>query len=158
MRLKSAILIATGLLAATEASAGAAGLPKLADSAGSKKAAVRPGTILYTGDGSGFFAGAGKSGTPPKVGKLHWTSWSAQGASGTGANWLNNCKPNCARGHFSAFPVTLKASRPRTVLGVKVFTRLQVTYAATKPHGLGKSETWKLKPTGHMFFWSFPAG
>ena len=77
--------------------------------------------------------------------------------SGTGANWLNNCTPNCARGKFSAFSVTLKASRPRNVLGKKVFTRLTVTYTGTTPHGLGKSEVWKLKPSGHMYFWNFPA-
>ncbi|HEY2769625.1 MAG TPA: hypothetical protein VGI87_03620 [Solirubrobacteraceae bacterium] len=157
MRLKSATLIAAGLLAATATSAGAAGLPGLADNVGSKQAKVRPGVILYTGDGSGFFAGNGQPGKHPKVGKLHWTSWSGSSASATGANWLNKCVPNCAKGTFAKFPVTLKASRPRTVLGKKVFTRMQVTYTSTQPHGLGKSETWKLKPAGHMYFWSFPA-
>jgi hypothetical protein len=157
MRLKTATFIATGALAVTAAPAGAAGLPKLADNVGSKQAAVRPGAILYTGDGSGFFAGNGKPGKHPKVGKVTWTSWGAKTATGTGANWLNNCMPNCAKGTFQKFPVTLKASRPRTVLGKKVFTRLQVTYAGTAPHGLGKSELWKLKPSGREYFWNFPA-
>lgn len=31
---------------------------------------------------------------------LHWTSWTPKLASGYGTLWENDCKPNCAEGHF----------------------------------------------------------
>jgi hypothetical protein len=44
--------------------------------------------------------------------KLHWSHWSESGATGTGVDEVNPCKPDCARGHFTAYPVTVKLSKP----------------------------------------------
>jgi hypothetical protein len=35
---------------------------------------------------------------------LHWTSWTPKLASGYGTFWENDCKPDCAQGHFHYYP------------------------------------------------------
>jgi hypothetical protein len=35
---------------------------------------------------------------------LHWTSWTPKLASGYGTFFENDCKPNCAEGHFHYYP------------------------------------------------------
>jgi hypothetical protein len=57
---------------------------------------VRPGTfILSCADANSF------------VGKLSWTSWTPGVASATGALEDNDCIPNCAAGHFHAYPAVV---------------------------------------------------
>lgn len=79
---------------------------------------VRPASISYTGDGTGFvggFDGTGErneSHTGGNFGHITWTSWTAQSASGTGALWGDDCEPNCAEGSFSAVPVTIRVFAP----------------------------------------------
>lgn len=95
---------------------------------------ARPNVIVYTGDGSGFFAGHGVAGRrqahPPH---LHWTSWTALQARGWGADWIDNCTPNCAHGRFTPYNVNLHAYRPRHLGGWLVFTRLAVTFTSHRP-------------------------
>lgn len=165
MRIRSrtlAVSVVVGVAAATGASAAVAALPGLPKYSGPIKAgknpAVRPASIIYTGDDSGFFAGPGKTGRAPKPGKLKWTSWTGDGASATGEDWINNCTPDCADGSFSAFPVALKASRPRVVLGHRIFTRLTVTWTGSRPKFIKHHvELWKVRTSMHQYFWSFPA-
>ena len=38
------------------------------------------------------------------IGSLHWTSWSAGSATGTGTTWYKDCKPNCADGKIVQTP------------------------------------------------------
>ena len=35
---------------------------------------------------------------------LHWTNWAPKLASGYGTFWENDCKPDCAGGHFRYYP------------------------------------------------------
>jgi hypothetical protein len=164
MRTKSRVTVVSvvvGLVAAASASAAMA-LPGLPAYSGpiraGKNPVVKPGSIVYTGDGSGFLAGPGKTGRRPKAGKLKWTSWSGKGATATGEDWINNCLPDCADGKFSTFPVALKASRPRVVLGHKIFTRLKVTWTGSRPKFIKHHvELWKVRTSQHDYFWNFPA-
>jgi hypothetical protein len=64
---------------------------------------------------------------------LKWKSWSASRANGSGFNWLDNCRPNCAHGKFTLYPVTFKLSDPRHEHHHFVFTRMIVTYTGSKP-------------------------
>jgi hypothetical protein len=48
--------------------------------------------VLACGDGN-----AGLNG-------LHWASWTPQLASGYGTYFVNDCKPDCAAGHFHSYP------------------------------------------------------
>jgi hypothetical protein len=36
---------------------------------------------------------------------MHWTSWSAKGASGDGTFYQNGCAPDCAQGQVTGYPV-----------------------------------------------------
>jgi hypothetical protein len=100
---------------------------------------VKPHEIVYTGDSGEFFAGTGTR----RPGKIHWSVWNRTEGVGSGANWVNNCTPNCASGKFSSYPVTLKAYRPEKVSKYFIFTRLKVTYTGKK-FGNKQSFTWKI--------------
>jgi hypothetical protein len=94
-----------------------------------KELAVRPPDIYYTGDGTGVLTGSTrKSG-------IHWSSWTTGTALGTGENQINDCKPSCAAGRFSAYPVKLEMWKPATLHGVLVFTRLTLWYTGKRPAG-----------------------
>jgi len=95
--------------------------------------AVRPGRLYYTGDGSGFYGGAGKPGKRNYAGALHWNQWAHTQAIASGNDWLDNCLPNCAAGTFKPFRVTLTLTRPGLLDGYYVFTRLTVSYTAKLP-------------------------
>jgi hypothetical protein len=142
--------------------ASAAGLPGAVADGGTptkgKTVLVRPGQIIYTGDGSGFLAGPGKGGRRPKPGKLAWSSWTSRAAVGSGDDWLNNCQPFCAAGTFSQHAVTIKLYRPRKLLGLLVFTRLTLHYThGANPFTHKSSETLKLAPAGRQLFWNIPS-
>jgi hypothetical protein len=153
-------LAAALVLAATAtATAGAAALPGAVADGGTvtqgKNVLVRPKQIVYTGDGSGFLAGPGKAGRHPKPGKLKWSSWTSGAALGSGDDWLNNCEPFCAAGKFSQHAVNIKLFRPRTLLGLRVFTRMTLHYThGSNPFTHKSSETFKLAPAGNQLFWN----
>jgi hypothetical protein len=43
--------------------------------------------------------------------QLHWERWNRRFAIATGINKVNDCKPDCARGHFHAYPVKVTLNR-----------------------------------------------
>jgi hypothetical protein len=116
---------------------------------------ARPGEIIYTGDGSGLFAGRGHSIAHP--GKIKWTSYGATSAKATAANWLNNCTPSCAGGKFTAYPVTLSLSQAQTVHGRDIFTHMVVSYTGKLPSGVNQhKQTWTVKYKDGAYIWHFP--
>ena len=90
---------------------------------------VRPGHIVYTGDGSGVLGGFGGTGAG-HPGRLQWTSWTRTQASGSGAVWLDDCTPDCAEGTFAPHKVEVKAFRPVN----NHFTRLTLRYSLHGKH------------------------
>jgi hypothetical protein len=155
---KPLIGIAVALTFAVGASAALAALPGVTSEA-SAPPKVKPKTIVYSGDGSAFFAGATRV-SKTNFGSLHWSKWNKTKAVGSGANWLNDCKPNCAKGKFHGYPVTLTLTRPRTVAGKHIFTRMTVTYTQNLPAHAVKTTTWKVSHSssraGTLFFWQSP--
>jgi hypothetical protein len=155
-----AILLTTTL--GFVASAAAAGLPKLPRYIGKPRGSdmrVKPDLIFWTGDGSGFFAANGhRSRRPFRIHRIHWSDWTETAAVGTGANWLDNCKPDCAEGTYTPYRVRLKAFRPRSRSGYLVFTRMRVRYSHHIPQGIRhRTETWVLVDNRGDFNWSIPA-
>jgi hypothetical protein len=59
----------------------------------SYKPVVAPSSLIVTCADAGI-----------RLGDLHWTSWTPKLASGYGTFWENDCKPNCAEGHFHSYP------------------------------------------------------
>ena len=116
-----------------------------------------PARIIYTGDGTGFFAGPGEGGHRPRTQAIKWTQWEARTATGHGADWADNCNPNCAGGSFSAYAVSLRLSSPRVLDGYKVFTRLSAIYTRGRPSYVkDRHETFTLRyeAKGGGFFWA----
>src|SRR5271167_2189660 len=110
MRRQRAVMcvLATVLFSAATATAIAAQrLPAIPDSAGTAADGVlqvRPATIVYSGDGSHFFAGVVTHGASPHDAKIRWISWTATGATANATDVRGNCLPTCANGGYSTYP------------------------------------------------------
>jgi hypothetical protein len=160
MRCGASVLGLVTALAVASTASGAA-LPGAVADGGTvtqgKNVLVRPKQIVYTGDGSGFLAGPGRTGRHPKPGRLKWSSWTARAALGSGDDWINNCEPFCAAGSFSQHAVNIKLYRPRTMLRLPVFTRMTLHYTrGSNPFTHKSSETFKLVRAGSQLFWNIP--
>jgi hypothetical protein len=137
----------------------ASGLPKLLNSGGPATKhdfQVRPSTILY---GMPQEALAGRHHSNGNYSPLDWTSWTTKDGHGSGFSWLNNCKPSCASGKYHSYPVKLKAWRAKTQSGLKIFTRLTITYTGKRPSYIKhKTQVWKVTKHGRSWYWSMPTG
>jgi hypothetical protein len=65
---------------------------------------------------------------------MKWSTWNAVRAAGQGTSHLNDCTPDCARGHFHAFAVSVGITHPKGVFGsqrgVTVASRSQLGFPA----------------------------
>ena len=52
--------------------------------------------MIYCGDGGAY------------ISKIHWSSWSQEGARGTGEYYRNLCEPDCADGKIVHAPVNIR--------------------------------------------------
>jgi hypothetical protein len=84
------------------------------------------GYVLACGDGSDSLIA------------VHWTSWTPDGATGTGIEHLNNCIPNCggqAESKFVNYPV--KISLTGSYLAAQTepmsYAEITLTYLAARP-------------------------
>lgn len=78
------------------------------------KPQVRPASVVFACADANFYAN-----------HIHWKSWSAKGAVGTGIAHRNDCTPNCAAGHFHASKVTVRLSKVVTcVKGRPEFSKI----------------------------------
>ncbi len=93
---------------------------------------IEPARITYTGDGTGFLGGA--RARNQRAG-IHWSSWTAAVARGTGFNQLDDCEPDCARGKFHGYAVRIELWRSETLAGTLVFTRMTIFYERRRPRG-----------------------
>lgn len=67
------------------------------------------------------------------VTNMTWTSWTTSAATGTGTLWEKLCKPNCADGQIGTYPVAVTLSAVKTSSQGPWFSRLTVTWEATRP-------------------------
>ena len=133
------LVAAFGLLAATAASA-SSGLPSFLGCQGTH-ASIRPHSILVACGDGGY-----------SLGQLHWSSWTATSAVAVGTAHVNDCTPNCAAGHFHAYPdVRVHLSRPESCSNKKrLFTRIEWRYLDRKPVGIHRLAREKAP------FWTTP--
>jgi acetylxylan esterase len=81
---------------------------------------VRPASITMSPTGQSLFAGPPSGGVH---GRIDWKSWTTEEAQGAGAEWNDDCIPDCPTGTFRANgSLTLRAFAP---VGGR-FTRLEV--------------------------------
>jgi hypothetical protein len=66
---------------------------------------------------------------------VHWTKWAPADASGVGTEYLNDCTPNCASGHFHNYPVDIKLAGSDLVAQNEPFayTRITFYYTGARP-------------------------
>ena len=57
---------------------------------------------------------------------MQWTVWDDRRAVGEGIAHVNDCKPDCADGHYTTYRVTVRLARPRELCGSRFFTSLLV--------------------------------
>lgn len=116
----------------------------------------RPFRIFYSGDGAAFLAGRSARGVR-HAGHLRWTTWNASQGRAWGADWHDNCRPNCANGHYTGSAANVRLYRPRTLGGHWVFTRLTVSYPGRRPSARSP-RSWTMRLTysarfGRSFVW-----
>jgi hypothetical protein len=111
---------------------------------------IRPAFIIYTGDGSGYFGGR------TRRGRIRWSTWSSRRAAGRGYDQIDDCTPDCARGHFAAYPVRIKLRRPRELGHHLVFTRLSIFYPNRHPGSGPRHFTLDDVYTDGAYYWNPP--
>ena len=80
---------------------------------------------MACGDGNFFLTG------------LKWSRWNAIDAFAAGTGHQNDCKPDCASGHFHRYSVALRLFRPEECRGGRrEFTRVSWRFTGTKPTGV----------------------
>jgi hypothetical protein len=115
------------LLAAGIPALAAGGSPRLLRFDDTTRFAVRPATLSFGADGGVLVLGPGVTQASFQArhdGHIRWAAWSATGAQGAGTVWINQCRPDCAAGHYTSYPVSLHASR---VVNGR-YTRLALSY------------------------------
>jgi hypothetical protein len=67
------------------------------------------------------------------VENMAWTSWTTSAATGKGTLWEKLCKPDCADGQIGTYPVAVTLSAVKISAHGPWFSRLTVTWEATRP-------------------------
>lgn len=118
----------------------------------------KPYVITWTGDGTGVLGGRGRAAVRYRVGRLHWTTWTKTLGRAWGANWLDDCNPNCAEGVHTPFAVNVTADRPKYEFGYRIFTRMTITYTKSIPRGVhGRTQHLNVVHSSGGFYWNFNA-
>jgi hypothetical protein len=144
------IVLTAGVLVA--APAASARLPSVLTQ-GHPAFQVRPASISYTGDGTGFVGGLDGTGVR-HLGRLGWTTYNRAQGLASGLLWLNDCLPNCAQGHFSATHVGVRVSSPRSGR----FRRLTLTYDYRGHHYVDRLVIHHYVIGGGRGFWGYAFG
>jgi hypothetical protein len=89
---------------------------------------VRPASIVMACADGNFY-----------VTRIRWTRWTARTAAGTGTGHLNDCRPNCAAGHFHTYRVAITLSHPLVCAGLNEFSRVGWRYVAAAASGASRA-------------------
>ena len=76
--------------------------------------------------------------------RLRWRGWGRAAAAASGTARANDCNPNCASGHFQAYPVLVTASKLTACGKAHVYERLTLTYPGGRPKGIAKRSVLSL--------------
>jgi hypothetical protein len=94
--------------------------------------AYKPETIMiYCADGGAF------------ISKIHWYSWSHDGARGTGQYYRNLCEPDCADGEIVHAPVKVSLSNLTPRKGKFYLRTLDMSSVSGKDFPWGESGSFK---------------
>lgn len=84
------------------------------------------------------------------IGQIQWSTWSAEGASGTGVYEVNDCAPSCASGKFHYADVRITLSKSKTSDGKIALTFISISTKDEKnlPLSQSTSDSWPLELAG----------
>jgi hypothetical protein len=134
----TAILIALGFLAGC--ASGQSGATTPASSRAADAAASQGSTVVVDCSGqrqtrpSSFILTCADANDALTA--LHWASWAAGQAFGTGTETVNACTPDCADGKLVAYPALITLWRPEPLPGhpgLRYFTRITRIYPSNRP-------------------------
>ena len=77
-------------------------------------------TVLYVGGPDTF------------VRTAHWDRWTGTSAASRGTLWVDDCRPDCAAGHYHRYPATVTLSRVAHRKGVSFFSRMRLRYVHSR--------------------------
>jgi len=129
----AALVIFTGLLAATPASAADRHIYLAANGANARSAVVEPREAPISGDSTLFLS------------DMTWAQWTNR-AKGTGMAELNLCDPSCAAGKMVTVPVTVTLAEPEQACGRDFFTTMQLALVGAVPEGLSRFTSIPIAP------------
>lgn len=98
------------------------------------KAASKPKSVTLTcGDGNTVLSG------------LSWSSFGGTSAAAGGTFKMNTCEPNCASGKVVSYPVSVKATGPRSCKGgLRVYNKVTLKFTGRAPKSAGRLKNWTL--------------
>ncbi|WP_030173493.1 hypothetical protein [Streptomyces sp. NRRL S-813] len=82
-----------------------------------------------------------------RLSSLHWSTWNGRSAVAKGVNFVNDCKPYCAKGTFRSYPVIVRLDRPepwKKDPKVDHFTRISLVFTGARPEGYDRVMTTPL--------------
>ncbi len=98
----------------------------------------KPKEIVFAcGDGGVYF------------GNIRWSSWTQNGAKGTGTLYFNTCEPTCGAGNIQKFPKTKLtlggvATGPAMGTMVNTFSTITGTFGKYSGPAMAESATWAI--------------
>jgi len=63
----------------------------------------------------------------------HWSHWTRTAAATQGTLWVDNCRPDCASGHYRTYRAQVTLSRVADRHGVRFFSRMRLRYQHSGP-------------------------
>ena len=105
---------------------------------GWKHGRVRP-AVIYVGGSTAFLR------------IRHWSHWTRTSASTQATLWVDNCKPDCASGHFRTYPAQVTLSRVANHKGARFFSRMRLSYQHSGPRKYGYR--WGTYPGATVPLW-----
>jgi hypothetical protein len=76
---------------------------------------------------------------------LKWSGFGGASAQAKGMFVMNTCEPDCAAGKDVSYPVTVKATSPRTCKqGVRVYNKLTLKFTGRAPKSSSTLKRWTL--------------
>jgi hypothetical protein len=106
----------------------------------------KPETIMiYCGDGGAY------------ISKINWTSWSQDGATGTGEYYKNLCEPDCAEGIIVHAPIKVSLSDLTARKGKFYLRTLDMSSVSGKDFPWGESGIfkWDVMEFAEQMNWEF---
>jgi hypothetical protein len=76
---------------------------------------------------------------------LKWSSFGGPTARAKGTFVTNTCKPNCAQGKDVSYPVSVKATSPKSCRGgARVYNKLALQFTVRVPSSIAGMKNWTL--------------